>query len=104
MATFTVDTTADTVDAKDGVLSLREALALADVDPATGDKIDFDSSVQGQSIVLAGSQLTVNSDVTIDGGAGVAIEQLLLLRTIAGPQNATIVQKEVERRGLETWR
>jgi hypothetical protein len=35
---------------------------------------------------------------------GVAIEQLLLLRTIAGPQNANIVRKEVERRGLETWR
>ncbi len=30
MATYTVDTTADTVDANDGVLSLREALALAD--------------------------------------------------------------------------
>jgi hypothetical protein len=35
---------------------------------------------------------------------GVAIEQLLLLRTLAGPQKANVVQKEVERRGLETWR
>ena len=74
MATYTVDTTADTVDPGDGSLGLRVALALADVDATTGDKIDFDSSVQGQTIVLAGSQLTANSDVTIDGGAGVTID------------------------------
>ena len=30
--------------------------------------------MQGQTIVLAGSQLTVNSDVTIDGGSGVTID------------------------------
>ena len=69
MATYTVDTTADTVDAGDGVLSLREALALADADRATADTIEFAAAVQGQTIVLAGSQLTVNSDVTIDGGS-----------------------------------
>ena len=32
MAIYTVDTNADTVDAGDSLLSLREALALADVD------------------------------------------------------------------------
>jgi hypothetical protein len=73
MATYTVDTTADTVDAGDG-LSLREALALADADITTPDRIDFAPSVQGGRIVLAGSQLTVASDVTIDGGAGVTID------------------------------
>ena len=59
----------DTVDAGDGVLSLREALALADA-TAAADTILFADAVQGQTIVLAGSQLTVNSDVTIDGGSG----------------------------------
>ena len=32
------------------------------------------------------------------------VEALLLLRQIAGPQKTTIAQKEVERRGLGTWR
>jgi len=35
--------------------------------------------------------------------AGALVEVLLLLRFLAGPQKAAIVQKEVERRGLETW-
>ena len=74
MAIYTVDTNADIVDAGDGVLSLREALALADADRATADTILFAPAVQGQTIVLAGSQLTVNSDVTIDGGSGVTID------------------------------
>ena len=30
--------------------------------------------MQGQTIVLGGSQLTVGSDVTVDGGAGVTID------------------------------
>ncbi len=73
MAIYTVDTTADIVDAGDGVLSLREALALADA-TAAADTILFADAVQGRTIVLAGSQLTVNSDVTIDGGSGVTID------------------------------
>jgi hypothetical protein len=32
------------------------------------------------------------------------LEMLLLLRSLAGPQRALMTQKEVERRGLETWR
>ena len=35
---------------------------------------------------------------------GALVEMLLLLRSLAGPQKATVAQKEVERRGLETWR
>ena len=72
-ATFIVTTTSD-VSADDGVLTLREALALADADNPTADRIEFAPEVQGQTIVLGGSQLTVNSDVTIDGGAGVTID------------------------------
>lgn len=34
---------------------------------------------------------------------GVLAEMLLLLRMVAGPQNATVAQKEVERRGLKAW-
>lgn len=74
MATYTVTTTSDVVDSADGQLSLREALALADVEAATADTIEFAPDVQGGRIVLAGSQLTVNSDVTIDGGAAVTID------------------------------
>ena len=35
---------------------------------------------------------------------GAFLEMLLLMRTLVGPQKAVIAQKEVERRGLETWR
>jgi hypothetical protein len=35
---------------------------------------------------------------------GAIVELLLLLRQIAGPQKALLAQKEVERRGLPTWR
>ena len=91
MAIYTVDTTADIVDAGDGVLSLREALALADATEAA-DTILFADAVQGRTIVLAGSQLTVNSDVTIDGGSGVTLDadeksRVLLVR--AGRQIRT---------------
>ena len=36
--------------------------------------------------------------------ASAIIEALLILRSLAGPQKAAIAQKEVERRGLETWK
>ena len=73
MTIFTVDTTADIVDAGDGVLSLREALAQANASVGA-ETILFADAVQGRSIVLAGSQLTVNSDVIIDGGSGVTLD------------------------------
>ena len=94
MATYSVDTNTDIVDAGDGVLSLREALALADA-TADPDAILFASAVQGQTIVLAGSQLTVNSDVTIDGGSGVTLnadgKSRILLVQDATPDNANEV-------------
>ena len=83
MTTFTVDTTADIVDPGDGVLSLREALALADATEAA-DTILFAPAVQGRTIVLAGSQLTVNSDVTIDGGSGVTLDADERSRVLVG--------------------
>ena len=72
-ATFVVASAGD-VTADDGVLTLREALALADADSSTADRIEFAPQVQGRTIILAGSQLTANTDVTIDGGAGVSID------------------------------
>ena len=41
MATFTVSTTADVINPNDGVLSLREAVALVDADSGTADRIEF---------------------------------------------------------------
>ena len=71
--TFTVTSTSD-VSADDGVLTLREALALADADNQTADRIEFAPAVQGRTILLGGSELTINSDISIDGGAGVTID------------------------------
>lgn len=36
--------------------------------------------------------------------SGTLVEVLLLLRSIAGPQKSAVAQKEVERRGLSSWR
>ncbi len=38
------------------------------------------------------------------GDQGILIEALLLLRSLAGPQKSAVAQKEVERRGLPSWR
>ncbi len=35
---------------------------------------------------------------------GALVEVLLLLRSLAGPRNTAMVQKEVERRGLTSWK
>jgi CSLREA domain-containing protein len=81
MATFTVTTTADTT-ADDGELSLREALAEADAAPGA-DTVGFDlAAMGGDRIVLAGSELTVGSDVAIDGGTGVTIDADRLSRVL----------------------
>jgi hypothetical protein len=73
MPDLTVDTTSDVVDMDDGVLSLREALGLADASEGA-DTIRFADAVQGGTIMLAGSELTIASEVTIDGGDGVTID------------------------------
>ena len=51
-----------------GGLSLREALAFANQDPATHDTITFAENLNDGTIFLSqGSQLVVGGDVTIDG-------------------------------------
>ncbi|TNE67574.1 MAG: hypothetical protein EP335_01335 [Alphaproteobacteria bacterium] len=61
-----VTTADDVVDANDGVLSLREAVALAN-NTDGADTILFDNSLAGQTITLTVGQLTLNESVTIDG-------------------------------------
>jgi VCBS repeat-containing protein len=65
---FIVSTNVDESDGdySDGDLSLREALLLASQDVAT-DAITFDPALTGQTIVLTGTELSVDSNVTIQG-------------------------------------
>ena len=77
MATFTVTTNSDVVDANDGVTSLREALTLAN-GSAGADKIVFDKPLAGSTIALSGelvlsSDVTINGDTNKDGDAGITI-------------------------------
>ncbi|MFO1071987.1 MAG: choice-of-anchor Q domain-containing protein [Geminicoccaceae bacterium] len=69
MTTLTVTTTADVVNAGDGVLSLREAVQQANA-TAAADTIVFANAIAGRTLVLTQGQLTVRADVTIDGDQG----------------------------------
>ena len=78
-STLVVDTSSDVVDGDltPGNLSLREALAIANINPAT-DTITFDATVFDQQpadvIRLQLGQLTISSEVLIDAAeAGVVI-------------------------------
>ena len=78
MATFTVTTAADVVDATDGRLSLREAVSLANA-VADADSIRFAKGLEGRKLVLTGGELEVTHDLAIDGdrnhdGTGVTID------------------------------
>ncbi len=64
--TFVVTTAGDVVDDTDGVLSLREALVLANAEEQP-DTITFDASLSGETITLTGGQLVISENVTIDG-------------------------------------
>src|SRR4051812_12394505 len=66
MATLTVTTASDMVDAGDGVLSLREAVAQSN-GTATVDTINFASFIEGQTLLLTAGELVVSRDVNIDG-------------------------------------
>src|SRR4051812_21432699 len=65
MATFTVTSASDAVDPTG--LSLREALALANASP-DADTIFFGPVLNDTTIVLTQGELTISSDVTVDGG------------------------------------
>ncbi|MBQ9801083.1 MAG: fibronectin type III domain-containing protein, partial [Thermoguttaceae bacterium] len=58
-----VTTTEDVVDEYDGKISLREAIQYAEA----GATIAFAETLKGQTIVLAGTELTVDKALTIQG-------------------------------------
>ncbi len=66
LSAITVTSTADTVNASDGVVTLREALTQANDDTAT-DTITFDSSLAGQTVFLTSGALQVTQPVSIVG-------------------------------------
>ena len=66
MATFTVTTAVDAVDADDGRLSLREAVQAAN-GTAAADRIVFVDPLEGATLTLTQGQLDLTADVTIDG-------------------------------------
>jgi hypothetical protein len=65
-ATLEVTTLADTIDATDGLLSLREAITAANASAAP-DTITFADSIRGGTIVLAEDLPTITRDLAIDG-------------------------------------
>ena len=84
LATLTVDTLSDVVDLNDGLVSLREAITAANTNAAfgdapagdgdaTGDAIQFASSLSGQTITLGGSELTIEDDLVIRGNNNITI-------------------------------
>ncbi len=60
-----VTTALDVVDDTDGVISLREALAVAH----EGDAVTFAASLKGQTITLNGSEIELSNAVTVDASA-----------------------------------
>lgn len=65
-AVFEVTILADVVDATDGLLSLREAIDLANVAPGA-DTITFTDAIRGGTISLVATLPTITDDLTIDG-------------------------------------
>ena len=74
LTTFVVDTVADVIDVDDGVTSIREALLYANFGYGA-DEIRFDYTLEGETIRLDGTPLTVIDNVTIrgPGSEGIAI-------------------------------
>ena len=101
MTTFTVTTLADVVNAGDGKLSLREAVAQANAS-AAADRIVFASGLEGKTLALAHGELLVTHDLTIDGDAnndGVRV-------TIDGSEEDAEFQtgeSSTSRRAAPTW-
>ncbi|MBR4834170.1 MAG: hypothetical protein IKU86_07555, partial [Thermoguttaceae bacterium] len=60
-----VTTNLDVVDANDGVMSLREAIAAAQA----GDVVTFAPALKGQTITLSGTELEITKAITIDASS-----------------------------------
>ena len=61
-----VTTASDVSNPNDGVLSLREAVVMANADPDL-NIITFDAGLAGQTITLTGGELGLTHDIVIDG-------------------------------------
>ena len=77
LATFTVTSLSDVTDATDGVLTLREAAALANA-TAGADTIEFDTggggAIKGGGLLrLVSGQIQLTDDVTVNGFGNVTI-------------------------------
>ncbi|MGF1578053.1 MAG: hypothetical protein ACFCD0_01685 [Gemmataceae bacterium] len=64
-AVLTVTTLADVTDPSDGVLSLREAVELANTNVDPANTIEFSTDVAGSQLDLTNGELTVTKDLTI---------------------------------------
>ena len=67
-ADLVVTTLDDAIDAADGEVSLREAVAAANF-KAGADTITFADGLKGGTLLLDGGPLTITDDLTIDGDA-----------------------------------
>ena len=86
MPSLVVTTTAGTVDATDGVTSLREAVAYANAH-AGADTITFDGTVfdGAEDIIRLNSELSITDDLTIQGNTFDVLDATGLSRvTISG--------------------
>lgn len=70
---LTVTSTADTVDDKDGVLTLREAIDLANRTPGS-QTINFDLGAGAKTITLTGRQLSIQDTLIINGTGNLTID------------------------------
>ncbi|MBR0225748.1 MAG: fibronectin type III domain-containing protein, partial [Thermoguttaceae bacterium] len=93
-----VTTSDDVVNAYDGKISLREAVALYS---AEGDTITFDSSLKGATITLSGSAIEIDKSLAIDASAlwdeatnapGVTIDAAFLSRIFDITNEAFVVE------------
>lgn len=66
MPAIEVTTETDVVNSADGLMSLREALAIANGN-SDADVITFSAALAGKTITLTGGQLSISEDVTING-------------------------------------
>ena len=69
MPSTVVTTLLDIADETDGLISLREAISYA----AAGDTITFDPALASRRIVLAGAELTIDRNLSIDASAACGI-------------------------------
>lgn len=70
---LTVTSTADTVDDKDGVLTLREAIDLANRTSGS-QTINFDLGAGAKTITLTGGQLSIQDTLIINGTENLTID------------------------------